>query len=420
MIEAALRPKARLIPLAPVLEERYDAASWRGRSRGTRTWLMVVALINLLCIGVDVVVMPAHWIESVATRVPLSVVYAAAAWLLGRRQPGWIQGLSVGVPAVGLILVAAYLGALAGGAHAERYYTAAMFATFAATIVPNIPFRYSVILVTLSIALFAAMLLRASSVSIGASFVDSIEFLTYYPVSVVVALDVRRWMERMHRRNFLLALRDELRVHDLAAVNARLTTLSNTDPLTGVFNRRFFDGAYVTAWRTTAAADGWIGVMMIDVDFFKSLNDVAGHVAGDRCLQAIAAAVRGEVRAKRDLVARYGGEEFVAILEDTAPGAVAAVAERARAAVERLRLPNPGRPDRPFVTVSVGFAVGRAESADLSPGRLLQQADAALYAAKAAGRNCVRAAGEIVTPPPLVPDQEAGPERSAASGALTA
>jgi diguanylate cyclase (GGDEF)-like protein len=130
-------------------------------------------------------------------------------------------------------------------------------------------------------------------------------------------------------------------------------------------------------------------VMMVDVDHFKALNDTAGHAEGDQCLQQIAATLRAQVRADLDLVARYGGEEFVVILPSANMETALLVAERVRAAVEGLRLPNPGLSDGRVVTVSIGLAAVAAADGTASPQALLQAADVALYAAKATGRNYV-------------------------------
>jgi diguanylate cyclase (GGDEF)-like protein len=129
--------------------------------------------------------------------------------------------------------------------------------------------------------------------------------------------------------------------------------------------------------------------MMVDVDHFKILNDVAGHAEGDRCLQAIASAVKANIRPGTDLVARYGGEEFVVILAGADRHAALAIAERTRAAIERLGLENPGLTGQRRLTVSVGVACVRPACSGLSQSQLVQAADEALYVAKQTGRNRV-------------------------------
>ena len=114
--------------------------------------------------------------------------------------------------------------------HTERYFTAVLFASFAATIVPNIPFRYTVLQSILSLLTIVGFVLGKAGGSVADNFINNIELVTFYPVCILVALEVRRWMERMQRRNFLFALRDELRMQELAATNAKLTVLSQNRP----------------------------------------------------------------------------------------------------------------------------------------------------------------------------------------------
>jgi diguanylate cyclase (GGDEF)-like protein len=194
----------------------------------------------------------------------------------------------------------------------------------------------------------------------------------------------------------------------LRAVLVRpLEAAASTDGKTGLLN--------AVTWTAEAkrvlAGDGAErpgGVLVLDLDHFKSVNDTYGHVVGDRALAAVAQATRRVVRA-HDLVGRLGGEEFVVMLRRSARGArspelesieLEVVAERIRSRVADLRLevPTPGgRVTISDLTVSIGGAVASARGSDL--GALLHTADAALYAAKRAGRNTVRIAVASAAPP---------------------
>lgn len=160
---------------------------------------------------------------------------------------------------------------------------------------------------------------------------------------------------------------------------------ASTDALTGLPNRRYFDEFCGLLARRRRAEDA-VGVLMIDVDLFKRLNDTYGHDTGDEVLRAIGGAIMATVR-EDDVPARYGGEEFVVLLRNPSREVAIEVGERVRAAVRALDLRDLGVSK---VSVSVGVAV--AHEADEPITDLIKSADRALYRAKRAGRDRVVAA----------------------------
>jgi diguanylate cyclase (GGDEF)-like protein len=168
------------------------------------------------------------------------------------------------------------------------------------------------------------------------------------------------------------------RVYSHRAAEARAAT----DVLTGLPNRRYFE-EFCGLLARRRRADDAIGVLMIDIDRFKGLNDTHGHALGDRVLRAVADAIANAVR-DDDVPARYGGEEFAVLLRNPTPRVALEIGERVRRAVASSDL-------RPLgvdgVTVSVGIAV--SDAPDQPIDELLARADRALYAAKSAGRNRV-------------------------------
>ena len=160
---------------------------------------------------------------------------------------------------------------------------------------------------------------------------------------------------------------------------------ASTDALTGLPNRRYFDEFCGLLARRRRSGDA-VGVLMIDIDRFKILNDTYGHSTGDEVLRAVGGAIVAAVR-EDDVPARYGGEEFVVLLRNPTPEIAIEVGERVRTAVAGLDL---GRLGVRGVSVSVGVAV--ASQADEPIGELIAQADRALYRAKRGGRDRVVAA----------------------------
>ena len=174
-----------------------------------------------------------------------------------------------------------------------------------------------------------------------------------------------------------------------AAAEAALSRLASTDPLTGLANRRSFDGALATAWSEAAASGGEVAVLMADADAFKAYNDHFGHQAGDEILLRVAGCLDALAKGRGGIACRWGGEEFAMVLRGVTEPEALALADELCRSVRGLGLEHP-RGIGGVVTVSVGVAVA-IPSTDASTNALLTGADAALYRAKAEGRDRSRA-----------------------------
>lgn len=168
-----------------------------------------------------------------------------------------------------------------------------------------------------------------------------------------------------------------------------LLSQSLSDGLTGVGNRRYFDLCIDKEWRTSKRNNKSLSLLLIDVDHFKRYNDRYGHQQGDLCLKQVATAMRNALPRHTDLLFRYGGEEFCALLPEMRSATAVEVAEKLRASVQNLALPHANAPAG-IVSVSIGVASHNQRS-HTDYGQLIQAADDALYDAKHAGRNIVRA-----------------------------
>ena len=167
-----------------------------------------------------------------------------------------------------------------------------------------------------------------------------------------------------------------------------LRRMSQTDGLTGLYNRRFLDESLSVEFHRARRTGAPLSVIMFDVDHFKKFNDTHGHDMGDRVLKAVAGALRAALR-KYDLPCRYGGEEFLAILPNTTGVGAYAVAERLRTDIAELDV------DGLTVTVSLGVAT-HPDIAAASPAELVEHADQALYESKEGGRNRTTTAAQAV------------------------
>jgi diguanylate cyclase (GGDEF)-like protein len=208
------------------------------------------------------------------------------------------------------------------------------------------------------------------------------------PFDLKLRLMVAERVTDLHRR---LAERQR----GLERSNVEMAATARQDPLTGLGNRlKMAEDLEIFKSRRDRYHEPF-GVALFDIDHFKSFNDAAGHLAGDKALRQVAALIRKELR-EADMAYRFGGEELLVVLP-AGVRRVAAAAERIRKAVEHAAIPHPGRPGpETVVTLSVGVAAaeGDAES-------YLLAADAALYKAKSEGRNRMAVAGRWFAIPEL-------------------
>ncbi len=182
----------------------------------------------------------------------------------------------------------------------------------------------------------------------------------------------------------------------MEALNQSLEQLAMQDSLTGLANRRRFDLALASEHRRAVSHESALALIMIDIDYFKQYNDIYGHLAGDECLRVIAKVIKeaGQRRAG-DLAARYGGEEISVLLPDVDTESALQIAEKIRRGIRALKITHGGSPYG-IVTISVGIDAVDAPSRTSQPELLIRGADRALYAAKSAGRDRSRIAGEAM------------------------
>ena len=209
------------------------------------------------------------------------------------------------------------------------------------------------------------------------------------PISVLILagtmLAVSGYIHRM-----LMELRDS---------QTSLRKQANTDTLTQIANRRYFDQTFKNEWRRTTREGIPISMLLIDIDFFKEYNETQGQRAGDNCLKSIAACMEVVTRRPADLAARYGGEEFAVLLPNTSMENAVMLGEKVRAKVESLQIPHPSSVYK-VITISVGVSCCVTpdiddEKADdeveevMYPAMLMNAADNAMFLAKEQGRNRV-------------------------------
>jgi diguanylate cyclase (GGDEF)-like protein len=191
-----------------------------------------------------------------------------------------------------------------------------------------------------------------------------------------------QWQDDLAQR--MMGYQKELRQknQELEEAKKELERLSVTDPLTRLFNRRYFDEAFLAEARRCGRYNHPLSLLMMDLDHFKQVNDTYLHESGDRVLQEVGDVLRRQLR-ETDTTVRYGGEEFAAILPETTLEIAASIGERLRQAIRALVVTIP---DGRTVSITISIGVASAIGGAIHPADLLHRADAALYRAKAAGR----------------------------------
>ena len=172
---------------------------------------------------------------------------------------------------------------------------------------------------------------------------------------------------------------------EVSGLYRRLAEMAVVDPLTRLFNRRAYDDHLQLAFRLARRHSTALGLLVIDVDFFKGFNDAYGHARGDECLRELGVLLRAVATRPLDHVSRFGGEEFVIILPDTSPGGLVVVANRLLHAVRGAAIPY-AESAVGGVTVSIG-ASALVDARFATAADFFANADAALFDAKRKGRN---------------------------------
>lgn len=371
-------------PLRRLYNERSDAH--RRTDARFSMWVAVVIYIGFA--GLDFLLIPdvANWTAAARLVLGCGAFALVEALTRARARAGRFDAACAGT------VVACYLAWL-GIAVLSRHTLSVSYYMVFGTIFMMVaclffnfkPATSIAAAVVILSAFFAAMLLV---ISVSTPYI--LAFGTFY-VSCFAFNAFVNWKLNVERYNvFLNALKAEFRQAEVTERSKDLFRLSHTDPLTGLENRRAIDGKLREHWDEWLARDTPFGVILIDIDFFKSFNDFYGHQEGDRCLVRVGEALAEAVKPSGASLGRYGGEEFIVIARAPDPAGIAALAETIRARVAALGLTHQQRRDgEARVTASVGAAFTRAESGRKLE-RLVNEADRALYGAKANGRNCVR------------------------------
>lgn len=372
-------------------ERRYRAMS-RGRLlRHARITLLAVPALTFFNILAMVVIgsalmTPAFFQSSAA----IVVVALIARYLIAgraRHHPDLVVAIVATTATVALAAVGIREPSMA-------VFIGAFLLVVPLAVVMLIPWRarthFGFLLVHAAVALPAYLIM--ASVSAGL-----LELLAVCASAIGMSMIGKLLVSHEDRRTFMLRRALVTRRAQLAAANRALAASLRHDPLTGSRNRLRLTEDLV-AVRSELGRDGmtW-GLLLVDLDRFKSINDDFGHATGDAVLGAAVEAIKSALR-PGDGIYRVGGEEFVVLLARVSAARAMAVAERLRQSVEDLAIANPRSRPSGVLTISIGLTMLDAHALDVDDDVLLARADRALYRAKAEGRNRIVAAGTLATP----------------------
>lgn len=405
-----LSQRTRDIRLSPEMVCAYRAKDWPQRSKIARAWMVWVALISLAFVPISLLLAPDFiWLATAISGLLVPALHAAAYLVWRKPRSATVEGLSLTLLMSSVMIAYGILAVAAGGSGFERFLTCILYMNTIAIVVFNIDYAWTLSLMVCSAAIFFGFETFNPAIDFKVAVGTSI----FYAIGMYAATIARKTQSILAQKAFLMSLRNEYRSNALKNANHQLEILAARDPLTGLGNRRSANDLIEGLWRDPTIPKAGIAFIMADIDFFKRLNDAAGHAAGDECIGRVAKTIEESVR--EDAVFRYGGEEFLVVLTHISPDLAWTVAQRIRSSVEALAIVNPGiRPvegSAGVVTISLGVAFAQE---NVAPEVVAKWADDALYDAKRGGRNIVflsnaHAAGEAQRTQPSALNQAVRP-----------
>jgi diguanylate cyclase (GGDEF)-like protein len=385
--ERLLSQRTRDIRFSPEMVLAYRKKDWSQRGKIARAWMIWVALISMAFVPISYLLAPEFLILTTAISGLLVPALHCCAYLVWRKpRSAAVEGMSLLLLMTSVMISYGYLAVAAGGADYERFLTCIMYANTIAIVVFNVDYVWTLALMVCSTATFFGFEIFNPAINLKEAIGTSV----FYAVGIYAATIARKTQSILGKKAFLMSLRNEYRSDALKRANHQLEILAKHDPLSGLGNRRSANDHIETLWCDATIPKACIAFIMADIDWFKRLNDTAGHAAGDECIRRVAKTIEDSVRLGEDAVFRYGGEEFLVVLAHTSPDLAWTIAERIRSSVEALAIVNPGIDPADgaanVVTISLGVAFAQEGAA---PEIVAKRADDALYDAKRGGRNLV-------------------------------
>ena len=377
-LEAFMAGHKRGLTFPRAIEQQFERDTQARRcQRLTKGTLVSVLVYNLFLVADWLLVPDVFWRASALHFGLVTPWMLIAAWIISRRPSPFVrEALAASLPLL-IILQIDYGFAITASPSAAHYqYVVIPMLCYTNVSLHRLTFPFALAVSGVAVLAHSIIILISGIIP------DQVAVMVFVllVVCAYITLVANFQMQRELRKSYLYALRDRLR-------HAEADAASRRDALTGLANRHHLDVELRKLWAVPKEEAASVAVVMIDIDYFKPLNDRYGHGTGDLCLKRVAALVMAELRGSGDHAVRFGGEEFLLLLPDMQMVDAMRAAERIRKAIEAAAIPNEGGGLRGIVTAS--FGVATASVSDLSAVELIAAADSALYAAKRKGRNQV-------------------------------
>ncbi|WP_282346497.1 GGDEF domain-containing protein [Pseudomonas sp. PS01301] len=380
MVEQAIAGGVGGLTFEPALERRYETDTQRQRLQFlTSTGICGAVIYNLFLIS-DWLALQDVFAYVAVGRLLLITPMIIAILLLAQRLTSRPALEAISATATVLSSLMPLVVMIYSDSPYRLHYQLGMLLLMVyCTMIQQLPFRFAA-------AAMASMLGIQLVTTHIAGFMDPVTWRAnafLYGSTVVLLLMASYFLERGSRLSYLYALRGRL-------LEVQLTDMARTDPLTQLFNRRHQGDVMAQLWQAAGTQATRVTAILIDIDHFKLYNDSYGHLQGDNCLKQVSATIKQLSAQANALPFRFGGEEMLVLWVGVDGQQARQLGQDLCTAVADLALPHPALGVEARVTISVGIATGLAPF--VTAHNLIGAADQALYAAKDAGRNCLRQA----------------------------
>ena len=386
LIDAELS-KSKIARRSAMLSDLFDHDREVSRRLSARQAMWMTLTVYLGFGGLDLVLIPDMAAATLSARLILSLLALVVVEVLWASA---VRAWTIDIVCAGFV-VAGYMAWLILSMQSGHLLSVSYYMVFGAIfmMVASLLFNFRPAVAMSSSGLIFAFFAAGTSLVVVVSTAYILAFFIFYLVCFALISFVN-WKLHVERyRVFLNALKSDIQKTELKEQGKALLLLSNTDSLTGLANRRSIDRQLTEFFEAFRIANTKFAIVLIDIDLFKRFNDHYGHQEGDRVLVAVAKALLDTAARLGAMIGRYGGEEFIILARADEKFRLKRFVDDMRQSIEALNIPHENRQDGlSVVTISVGATISSIEAE--KPEKIVSEADRALYAAKASGRNCVR------------------------------